>query len=594
MAIHEECYGLDSTGIKNPNFQCHACQAVGTKIKGQFQNGSKMTILQEKRPTECVLCAVSDGTHAMHALYRSHGPNGRQLILPAGRHAPERLAWVHSLCALTVCNHRGTRGGVYGADVDGNYEGDDGTMHHFVMCGLSNDPEDRAWIQNLVEHRSLQCYICGHHDKSAGRNLRVPLQCCAGDDEEYEEFKQFHLQIGEPCTQAMHVGCAMWLGAKGRTRVPRAVWFYPGVLEREDGEYLEPATEIFCNLHARQTDASATGIRKDATVKDPGRGLLTKAPDDAKKSRPVLPTYTSPSIERRASYPTDGSKSTASLKRKEGPVEQRASHLTSGSKDTAASLKRKERPVEHTLAAKKTKVVSVTEETPVRRSSDVVAKHAAKPATSKALLQGSSKSSSATDSTPTIPRKSRDAGKTLTPVSSIPRQSRDAGKTTTTIAAIPRRSPTFALQGKRIVPSHAQHKKDSPMARTLLMSAATEPASTNTANSTTHSFTTPSPVKRRRTRNISEEKMGDKGDDKMSSINDGDLDDVRVNIDSANQEDDTNGMWMDDTVQGLVKTTELPPIDAPPEGENPWAYLWEAGAPRFKIEIVESAERKST
>lgn len=52
-------------------------------------------------------------------------------------------------------------------------------------------------------------------------------------------------------------------------------------------------------------------------------------------------------------------------------------------------------------------------------------------------------------------------------------------------------------------------------------------------------------------------------------------------------------VWMSDDVQGLVETEELPPIDTTPEGVNPWAYLWEPGAPSFEIEVISCAERRN-
>ena len=59
----------------------------------------RTTMIQKERPTECALCSVKTGLHAMHPLYDFHGPEGRQLVLPASgvgfRRKEKRLAWVH-------------------------------------------------------------------------------------------------------------------------------------------------------------------------------------------------------------------------------------------------------------------------------------------------------------------------------------------------------------------------------------------------------------------------------------------------------------------------------------------------------------------
>jgi hypothetical protein len=54
-------------------------------------------------------------------------------------------------------------------------------------------------------------------------------------------------------------------------------------------------------------------------------------------------------------------------------------------------------------------------------------------------------------------------------------------------------------------------------------------------------------------------------------------------------------VWMSDTVpQGLVqRNEELPPIEAMPEGKNPWTYLWEPDATPFELQVIVCAERRS-
>ena len=55
--------------------------------------------------------------------------------------------------------------------------------------------------------------------------------------------------------------------------------------------------------------------------------------------------------------------------------------------------------------------------------------------------------------------------------------------------------------------------------------------------------------------------------------------------------DHDDGMWMDDDSYGVVKGEEL--NSDPPKGENPWAYLWQPGAPSFKVELIACTERRN-
>jgi hypothetical protein len=235
VCVHEECYGIESTKSKIADWRCWPCEAVET---------TTTTV----RPTECALCSVSDGVHAMHALYQYMGENDRQAFLPAHRTAPERLAWVHTVCARGVSSHVGTRGAVYGCHENGEESLSD-LIHHFVMCGLTRRDDEEQWIRVLDEHCRLPCTIC---EETSETNLRVPLQCCAGDEDEYYEFRQHHEDVVEVCIQAMHVGCAMW-----RQKGVRRMWFIPRCARDED-DVAEDVVGIFCDLHATQMGASMT------------------------------------------------------------------------------------------------------------------------------------------------------------------------------------------------------------------------------------------------------------------------------------------------------------------------------------------------
>jgi hypothetical protein len=269
--VHQECYGLTDMTAKKFESGCPACKAVNKEFEGRPSRGVVQMVTQLKRPTECALCSVSVGNHAMHPLYDFDGKRGRQLILPNGK-----LAWVHTLCASSICQNRGTPGCVYGCDVtgnahsggdseessDGSNEGsgsDNGTLdavsiHHFVIC----NPSDKGWWQHICDHRQLTCIGCGKKD--IHKSLRIPIQCTAGDCREYDQFAKKH-QDTDGCVQAMHVGCAMWGPNRGRHR---RIYFYPG---SQTGEG-EPVAEFYCPQHAR-----------DATIKNPSSppmGLLVR------------------------------------------------------------------------------------------------------------------------------------------------------------------------------------------------------------------------------------------------------------------------------------------------------------------------------
>ena len=94
-------------------------------FKAHLASTRKM-VKQEERPTQCSLCSVSTGVHAMHPLYDDYGREGRQLLLPATgvgfKRKEERLEWVHTLCAMFICASGRTGGLVYGCTADGDWE----------------------------------------------------------------------------------------------------------------------------------------------------------------------------------------------------------------------------------------------------------------------------------------------------------------------------------------------------------------------------------------------------------------------------------------------------------------------------------------
>jgi len=268
LAVHKECYGFTLYTLKQ--FTCWPCQAVGRsfEVEERDELGNRRRILQQSRPTKCALCSVSDGIHAMHPLYDSSGPSGRQICNDGS------LVWAHTLCAFVL----NTKSYLFGCSRDGNYDtmeeseesaeiddrsenseliddtkegaefGDSAPVHHFVYIGLKNgNKESRRLYRELHKRRKLRCSICGADDKPEGV-LRLCAQCNANDECEYHEFRGRHpsLANNESCTNPSHVGCSRW-GGSNPLDVQR-VYYFPG------NEELEPVATIFCSLHAEDVD----------------------------------------------------------------------------------------------------------------------------------------------------------------------------------------------------------------------------------------------------------------------------------------------------------------------------------------------------
>ena len=681
VCVHEECYGLEATKKKNHKWECWACQSVGKEIEGHTSHHKLKTIMQKERPLECALCSVADGVHAMHALYHDHGPDGRQVILPPYRKIPLRLAWVHTLCALSVCTHRGTTGSVYGCDINGDWEGEQ-SVHHFVMCGLNkNKKEDEEWIKMLTEHRTLSCTICGHNEKTAGRDFRVPLQCCAGDEDEFMEFKKHHMNIGEPCTQAMHVGCAMW-GTKGHPPQHRRMWFYPGSVD-EHGDESEPVSEIFCDLHARLMGASMHSIKKKVADANSGGAVLQYAQDVGQEPTSAqLPTYTSPSIERRASsylHSAGGTQSgkehiaecTSTLKstpkvfslskatkimlpRRESDVSKAAKAIkskpaASSSKVKAlpqisavGSIPRKEHATSETMksssSSRSSGTVGTTQTiarkdpvphrgkftssppTAMHGANHIVPSHIQKRETDGAIPHISKRSGSfvhkSTDGAkPSHPSAKRSSGfSACTTSPGTPLANKDtldkavnstAKPVTITSSTSLMQTPTkHGAQSNSFMTadndaSAAQNQPDGPTdsanpvttaSSTSFKKSSPEENLSNQAKDAGADvpFITPPPLKWRRIRSISEEKETENHD----GVHMDDLDDVRCNITNKRNQDDDD-IWMDDDAQGVLDSDEPEQENTTPQGENPWAYLWEPNAPAFEIVIESCAERRN-
>ena len=333
VCVHETCYGLppsdddnDGSGHSTSSSDaakwiCNACDAVGKTFVVSRKGHPIKTMKQTARPTDCALCPVIDGQnvaegvhpwHAMHKLFDTHGPNGRQLVLKADhkRKLPERLAWVHSACAYGIASSRIAGGCVFGCLSDGTYEGDGSSdddkemssdeepfaeetewfgtkkrhhasggspprkkkkksddddvdddsdydtdaIHHFVICGKEHG-QDTYWTNTIKECRKLRCFLCGN---SHCPPTHIPLQCCANDPDEFFEHKPRH-DDKAPCFTALHVGCAR--GWDSRYPAPhRRVYFFPGSPGADDEQ--QPVNENYCSRHAKEVYDNAPKRKK--------------------------------------------------------------------------------------------------------------------------------------------------------------------------------------------------------------------------------------------------------------------------------------------------------------------------------------------
>eukprot|EP00547_Thalassionema_nitzschioides_P009222 CAMPEP_0194225594 /NCGR_PEP_ID=MMETSP0156-20130528/39956_1 /TAXON_ID=33649 /ORGANISM="Thalassionema nitzschioides, Strain L26-B" /LENGTH=604 /DNA_ID=CAMNT_0038957605 /DNA_START=40 /DNA_END=1854 /DNA_ORIENTATION=+ len=334
MYVHQECYGLSPQGAATFLAKgCQACRSIGTVVMGKTIKGAIKTATQEKRPRDCVLCCVKTGVHAMNPLYDKDGKKGRQVVLQNGN-----LAWVHTLCALSICSNRTTAGCVYGCDKWGNFYNDsadeaeeldeqnskinnggsgidvtgveDISTHHYVIITKENDEGKLHWNIIKDSREYLKCTDCTEVDKKS--HFRIAIQCTAGDDDEYEDFRDMHREK-DKCYAAMHVGCAMW--GKGCDENLRRIYFFPGDNVEADGE---PIMEVYCPRHARKIAAFKRRESQTTETQVPEKSSLSKANQIKKRG----------TVERQVS--------TSSLRR-ESSKEIKARNKYIGSKDSYVS-----------------------------------------------------------------------------------------------------------------------------------------------------------------------------------------------------------------------------------------------------------------
>lgn len=166
--------------------------AVGTEIKVSKPVEPHRSILIKSRSTECAICTVTSGFHAMHLFYDTHGKEGTPKTLPQNKQKrlEERVTWVHTLCAMFIGRREGV---VFGCQKDGTYDGydvvdspdaedeateenefnyfdpddDDAALyashHHFVLTDIGKGGKEDQWSRRVrvVKEARLKCHICG-------------------------------------------------------------------------------------------------------------------------------------------------------------------------------------------------------------------------------------------------------------------------------------------------------------------------------------------------------------------------------------------------------------------------------------------------
>ena len=410
VSVHRECYGMP-TYMKN-SFTCWACQAVGGlfQVDGRLKNGKRLEITQVERPMHCDLCSINDGFHAMHPIYDTDGRTGRQIFL-IDQFGP-RLAWAHSLCAFVLSS----KGFLYGCDPGGDFfqdsdddeedEDDDGSLnpeltarntnhddyeddtkpvHHFVYYKKRKGKEHNVWTKAIeLQQHGVTCTICGKSDKPE-QILRIPIQCCANDPDEYKEFKKKH-ETGEPCTVGLHVGCARW-GGMNKNNVQR-VYFFPGNADMDE------VKGVLCTLHGEDLDTKCIKKKERAAAAQNATNIAMQidmlatdtklAPAPAKKVKKIreLDMSVLPSLAKKIpmkksrikpSKPKAAAKTLPAVSVVLKPAERKQKWFDKLNKASAVSVSQVERPLlkrhRKELASEKS---IVTKSTVNRLSEDLI------------------------------------------------------------------------------------------------------------------------------------------------------------------------------------------------------------------------------
>ena len=143
-------------------------------------------------------------------------------------------------------------------------------------------------VQKLQEN--LTCEICKLDDSPAaeGGVYRIAVQCSAGDNDEYRDFRTAHHDLNldkkEKCIRSFHVGCARWVNQNQETITDddnnnnndkyRRVYYYPGLPDTEEEEdavkkarlqgtreQFDPMRCLYCPGHAKDVNKEERALR---------------------------------------------------------------------------------------------------------------------------------------------------------------------------------------------------------------------------------------------------------------------------------------------------------------------------------------------
>jgi len=273
VCVHETCYGLTNSAsmVKYQQWKCAPCSAIGLDLQVNKPTEPHRSISVTSRNTECALCCVTNGIHAMHLLYDTHGKDGTPVILPQNKRKglEERVAWVHTLCALFIGDREKV---VFGCKNDGSYlgesddenededESDDDNAdtnntlevkngmnlvssngkeliildnpHHFVVSNVGEDGAEDDWSRavRVLKEARYKCFICGLGNGLKQNTLAIP--CCYKD-----------------CTQCFHIGCARWGKSSGHYE---RILFNPGAFNDSEEDYNLATALGYCDMHSKK------------------------------------------------------------------------------------------------------------------------------------------------------------------------------------------------------------------------------------------------------------------------------------------------------------------------------------------------------
>lgn len=163
------------------------------------------------------------------------------------------------------------------------------------------------YARTIANHRKLKCFVCGRKDDM----WRIPVQCTAGDEEEYGPFQERHPIGTEQCTVAVHVGCARWGCVEPEGSHLEVVdgkrcnlcFFTPG---RDDNDEKKEDDDSSGNKATAEADTSETVAHCYCSVH--ARDIVMNHPRNTRKQKAaasVEKTGSSKHVERMRVFPRD-------------------------------------------------------------------------------------------------------------------------------------------------------------------------------------------------------------------------------------------------------------------------------------------------